>query len=389
MYKSAPEHHKRPEKSSEKRTLEAKAIRSEQFKMAALKKMSSFAVLAALTSPIIYYAVDVHTNQELQANSIITIEDTGNALDPIHNDHALVGIDGFGSINGNTLAKYFIPTIQPIEDGQILAVGYNDAPLEPADIADKLIEKADDNGITSMSLIGESGGGPITMEVQELIRERSNIAVTAIYLLFAPNGIGGLQTEHQDQMNFVEAIKGVPGITYSTQLRAVAEMAFRSADYSGGDGWQNIGNFFKTADHVSQSIKEKKLPGTWLMVDQALQIAHADIKTRFENIKKSPNYEQRPTVVYVRTDNDPVVNGKKSSEEIGSYANDAHVPFFDFNIPGVVHGQPQFNTEAYARTFVAAKAQIQQSIQAQQEHASLHRVTGPTYTYNPTEKPKN
>ncbi|MDB5180044.1 MAG: hypothetical protein JWN12_676 [Candidatus Saccharibacteria bacterium] len=389
MFKPSPEFQKRLDKDRATDEIEAKAIKHEQRRMRTLKGISSTAIFFTFASvPVAEYAADVRHNQELQANSIITVEKYADALHPENRTHGILNIDGFGSENANVLTKYFDQAIHNVEDGVELTVGYNDAPLKYENIADKAIELANEEGITSLSIVGESGGGPIAMEVQERIREKSSIAVTAIYLLFAPNGIGGLRQDHQDQMNFIDDAKGFPGITYSTPIRLGAEVAFRSGDYTGGTFSQNTNNFFTTVHDVSNSISEQKLPGTWLMVDQALQIANADLKTRFENMKKAPAYEMRPTIVYIGTDNDPVVNNKKSSGEISDYANAAHIPYFYLNVSGVVHGQPQFNNDAYIKALGGAKTEIQDSIHAEQARASLHRITSIARPYNSAQTPQ-
>lgn len=321
------------------------------------------------------YAADVRNNQELQASSIISVEEYGGSLNKANDDTALIFLDGYGSVSADVLTKYLSPAIQPIQDGRLWSVGYNDAPLRYEEIADQAIAKANSEGVTSVSLIGESGGGPIALDVADRIQQTSNISVNAIYLAFAPNGVAGLQPDHQDQLDMVKLVKDLPGVIYSTPVRFGLEMGFRTDDYTHGNLVDNFNNFWDTAYHVRESIAQKKLPGTWLMADQALQIETADIEGHIKHIGKAPSAETRPTIVYIKTKYDPIVNDNKSSKEIGSYAHAAGIPYYQYTVPGAVHGQPAINSEAYVKTFEAAKAQIKASIDAQIARSSLHRVT--------------
>lgn len=373
MYQPSPELQKRLDPDS---AIEAKAIEYEQRRVNIIKGLTKVALIGLFVGAhVSAYATDVRNNQELQATSIISIEDYGTPLDKASNNNALVFLDGFGSVDANVLTKYLSPAIQPIQDGRLWSVGYNDAPLRYEEIADQAIMKANTEEVTSISLVGESGGGSIAVEVADRIQQTSNISVNSIYLMFAPNGVEGLQPDHQDQMNMVGWVKHIPGVVYSTPARFVLEMGFRSDDYSHGTLIENFGNFWDTAYHVSDSIAEKKLPGTWLMADQALQIGTADMETHIKNMGKAPSNEVRPTIIYVKTKYDPVVDDKRSSREIGDYAHAAGVPYFQYTVPGAVHGQPAINSEAYVKTFEAAKVLIKASIDAQLARASLHRIT--------------
>ena len=373
MYQPSPELQKRLDPVS---AIEAKTIKHEQRRVNIMKGLAGVAVIGLFAGAhVSAFAADIRNNQELQATSIISVEEYGTPLDKASNSNALVFLDGFGSVDANVLTKYLSPAIQPIQDGRLWSVGYNDAPLSYEEIADQTIAKANTEGVTSISLVGESGGGSIAVEVADRIQLTSNISVNSIYLMFAPNGVAGLQPDHQDQMNMVEWVKDIPGVVYSTPARLLLELGFRSDDFTHGTLIENFGNFWDTAHHVSDSIAEKKLPGTWLMADQALQIGTADMETHIKNMGKAPSYKVRPTMIYVKTKYDPVVNDNKSSKELGGYAHAAGVPYLQYNVPGAVHGQPAINSEAYVKTFEAAKVLIKASIDAQLARACLHRIT--------------
>lgn len=374
MYQSSPELQKRLEKYQTIDPIEAQAIKHERRRMKIIRGISgALSLLTFAGVQVAEYSADVRSNQELQANSIITVEDRGDPLDQANNDKAIVSIDGTGTVDAEALNSYIAPSVQHVQDGRIWGVGYNDAPLKYENIADKLIKKAEEEGVTSLTFIGQSSGGDITMEVEERIREKSSIGIAATFLMFTPNGVASLRSEQQNLTEFAKAFAKFPGAIYSTPIRFAGEMGFRADNYTHGSITDNISNFITTANEVGGAIAEKKLPGTWLMIDQMLQIENADLKTRIENLGKTDPDVIRSPIFYLGTEDDLVVNDTKSAKEIRDYARATHVPFFYYNVPGAVHAQPGINNDAYVKVFADARSQMKEVILTQKQRAAMHQ----------------
>jgi hypothetical protein len=376
MFRASPEFQKRLDKYQTIDPIEAAAIKHERRRMKIIRGISgALSLLTFAGVQVAEYSADVRSNQEVQANSIITIEDHGNPLDPVNNDKAIVSIDGTGTVDATALNSYIAPNVQHIQDGRIWGVGYNDAPLKYENIADKLIAKANKEGVTSLTFIGQSSGGDIAMEVEERIREKSNIDIAATFLMFTPNGVASLRSEQQSLTEFAKTFAKFPGAIYSTPIRFMGEMGLRADNYTHGSITDNISDFVTTANRVGDAIAEKKLPGTWLVIDQLLQIENADLKTRIENLGKTAPDVIRSPIFYLGTENDLVVNDAKSAQEIRDYAHAAHVPFFYYNVPDAVHAQPGINNNAYVKVFADARSQMKEVILSQQQRAAMHKYT--------------
>lgn len=349
---------------------EAKAIKNERRRMGIIKGLSISAILASFFGAhAAAYGADVRGNQELQANSVITVTKYANAHDKANNDNAMLFIDGVGTNNASYMAEFAGPAIQQVDDGQLWVVGQNNAHLSAEAIAGKTLKLAEKEGIASFTLVGQSGGGSETMKVQQILREESSIPIRSIFFMSAPNGMDGLQPQQKQYIDIVKFIDQFPGAAYSSPLRFIGQMMLESNNI------HDIGSFFETAGRINDSLHNQKIPGSWLMIDQLVAIQDADFKTLTANIAKAPDSEVRSPEIYLNIASDPVVNDKKSSHEIGQYAKKAHIPYFNFEVPGAIHGQPQFSVESYMKVLKDSKSEIQASIRAQLSLAALHEVS--------------
>lgn len=384
MLQPSPELQKRLDVFETIDPVEAQAIKHEKRRIL-IQKLSIRAVstLLVLGVPVSAYAADVRENQELQSHSSISVVPYANPLNKANDHNALVFTDGVGTNNADILTKYMGPAIQQVEDGQLWSVGQNNASLSPQAIADQTLKLVKERGITSLSLVGQSAGGSITMETYEDIRKKSNIPIRTIFFAATPDGLDGLQPEQQKNIDLIKFIAKFPGATYSTPIRFIGEMLLESDNYSSGTLTDNVSNFISTAQHVDSALKDQTIPGSWLMIDQALAIENADIDDRNKTIGKASSDIPLPTEVYLGMKSDPIVNEQKSSHRIGDSAKSAHIPYFYYEIPDGVHGQPQFSVDSYTKMLAAAKNEIQNSVKKQLAIASLHRKMEYEASYAP------
>jgi pimeloyl-ACP methyl ester carboxylesterase len=379
MLLPSPETQKRLDKYHTHDAVEAKALKLE-WKRALRRRnaiIRSVAGVAIIGAGISSYMKDVQANQEIQAEASITIQYKGPALDKANDHKGLIFIDGFGTDSADEISKYTGAAVQPVIDGQLLSLGYNNAPLETKDIAKEIIATAINRGIDTISLVGHSAGGDVAMQVQEEIHKESNLSIESIVLVSTPDGVNTLRPARQDEIDLVQRVDWIPGVQYSSPIRFIGEMAVRSSNYTGGTLSENIDNFFTTADQVQTNLDNSKLPGMWLMFDQMLAIENANLKDRIDTIAKLPNDSVRPTIVYLGTAQpgyDPIVDDNQSAKNIATYAQKAGIPFLRYDVSGAVHTRPDLNN-GYIKALAAAKVDIQSSISEQQAKASLHRIT--------------
>jgi pimeloyl-ACP methyl ester carboxylesterase len=386
MYRPSPEFQKKLDKQHTLDPLEVKATKLEWNRLKRRRNLAAYAMAstAFFGFTVGHYIQDAEENKAIQAEASISVQVKGQALDTANNDNALVFIDGFRSYNADTLTENMSRAVQPVIDGQAWSVGYNNAPLVPKDIAKNIIDLANGEGVHSVALVGYSAGGDISMQVQEDIRNDSNLEVKAIVLTSTPDGAKALRPASQDSINLVEKLAWIPEIQYSSYLRFMGELAFRADRYNAGTPIENALNFITTWNEVDDDFKNSKVAGTWLMFDQMLAIQNSDLKARFDELKKLPPQEVRPTVVYLGTakpGHDYMVDSRQSSDNIKKYATaepgskEVSIPFFSYDVKGAIHTRIDIANDEYIKTLAGAKQAIQASIAKQESIASLHRVT--------------
>ena len=342
-----------------------------------LKKMGKRALitLAVLSVPVAGYTGDVLANQAAQSEAISTIQVSEAPLDPENNDKAIVFFDGFRSNNADELVLYRGEGLQNVLDGQLWSVGYNNANLQPNTIGENIISLADEQGVDTLYFYGESAGGTIEMEAQAYVAEHSDITIAAHILNSVPDGAAGLRKARQDEIKTVETLSVIPGAKYSSVVRFLGEMAFRSESFY-KDGEFNIDKAFSTTGEVIDVLQGDKVAGSWLMFDQLMAIEDADIQGHINKIGELPPEIQRPVVIYIGTAKpgfDYIVNDKLSAENIEQYALDANVPFIHLRVPGAVHSLPGVKVESFNTTLADAKNEIQKTIATEENIAAFNK----------------
>ena len=360
---------------------EAKAIKLERNRLKRRRNtlIRVVAGLALVGAGLSTYVNDVRDNQELQASASISIQVEGQALDEANNDTALVFIDGYGTDDAGIITEYMGRAVQPVIDGQRWSVKYNNAGLEPSEIAERIIRLARQLGVEHIVFVGRSAGGNTAMLAQEEVIKHSALSVDAIVLISTPDGVKYLQPATQTQIQIVEAFAGVPGIRHSGFLRRLGEVGFRYASWtSSSNPIENAQNLIETINDVNAKLESNTLPGMSLMFDQMLAIQTSDIEQRMENISLLPEYEVHPTTIVIGTaapGYDRVVESEGSSASIMGYATKFDVPALAYDVPGADHFYPQRANKAYIKTFADAAPEIQATIANQKSIASLHRIT--------------
>lgn len=374
--------HDTPRLERQQRSTEKKIARYEQrlqrkVERRGTKNLAALALLGTIAAGEHAYWNDVHKNQEVQAQASISIEVKGEPLDSENADSAIVFMNGFGQNDADNITHYLGPAIQQIVDGELWSVGYGNAPLDPQNITDRIIELAEVRDIDRVSFLGYSAGGIIAMEVIEKLYEQSNLRVEAIIPTSTPDGDEGLRPEQREAKDILMgAAEIVPGAKYSTLLRYAGEMAFRLDMYNDGGPLDRWNDFWKTSDRVTEAMRQQRLPGTWLMVDQTLAISNARLESRIQHIATLAEERKtvKPVIVYLGTaapGYDAMVDDTSSAENICAYAAASGLQCLIYDVPGAVHNRPDLAGEAYMKTIAAAESDINVALHTELAHYLL------------------
>lgn len=307
---------------------------------------------------------DVMANKEIQATATPTIEILAEPTTPEGARTGLVFVHGFGTIDADYLGESIGPAAQQMTDGYILSVGYENANLDEVATAEVIIRTADNKGIEELMFFGYSGGFIMSTKVAAEIAEQRGPQIVGLTAIAAPDGLDTVRESQAAGVELLNIFRVFPDLAYSTPVRKLGELAFRSDRYI-DDGWVDLPAMWRTWETINDVVDRDKLPGTWLMLDQLALIENADIAGNFQTIMDASQYRLRPTVSYFATAQpgiDEVVKDREASEAICGYALDSGIECYQFDVSGAVHNRIDLGGEGYAQAFLEAQDFVQASI---------------------------
>lgn len=334
----------------------------------------------ALSSLSFAYWQDVHANQELSLQSQPDIY----TLDTENQDavgESIFYFAGFDTRNGDVFGKKVgAGALHEIVAGSDMSIDYGDAPLEPTEIAKKIIAVADEKGLHTISLAGNSMGGDIAAEVAEYIITHSSLDVAAIILNSTPDGIKTLRHETQkDLSSMLSVLQAIPGSKYSTPVRWGITMAQENGRYTqGADFTENIQSFFSTGSEVWDWVSERRRPGAWLLVDQASAIMDSNLEDTLQKIGEKRGEKRMPVIITMRATNpndDTVVDVEQASENICEYSEAALLDCFEVNVEGAIHTSYLYDSDAYRAALANHSEEITAAIEREATFSMLGRYS--------------
>lgn len=320
-------------------------------RLALNRMIAGLALATTLLAPVNAYFSDTRANKDKAALSVPEL-DPINREGEIEHSSSIFYLAGFDTIDGSEFGKKVGLALHQITDGEDVSVNYGDAPLDPEEIAKKIITYTEQNSLRSISLAGNSLGGIVTLNVAKYIIEHSYIQVEAIYLNATPDGSAGLLPQTKNNLTTMMSwLEKVPESKYSTYARYVATMAQSTERIANSkNSFGPIGSFIDVSNETIELIQEKRRPGMWLIVDQALAITNADLEDIIADIGELRGEKRMPYIISMRTENqndDTVVDVEKSSSNTCLYADEAKIQCRIVLVPGQHHTSYDFNTESY------------------------------------------
>lgn len=342
------------------------------------------AAALAVSSLSFTYWHDVETNRTHSIESQPEIRSVGEQTNELIKNTSTFYLAGFDTRNGDVFGERVGVSIQQIVPSTAESINYGDAPLDPVEIAKQIIGYSEDRNLDSIALAGNSLGGIVAAEVGEYIILNSDIQVEAIILNATPDGSKGLLPETQgDMATMMDSLQAVPGSKYSTFARYAATLIQDNGSYTHGDGpIDTINDFIRSSNSVWQQVQEKRRPGMWLLVDQALAITNADLEKIIKNIGEQRGEKRMPVIVSMRTlnpDDDHVVDVVESSQNICEYADEADLSCEIVYVDGAHHTSYEFDTEMFSTAIAKSAEDIKDEIQSEESQYVLENYD---YYYN-------
>ena len=279
--------------------------------------------------------------------------------------HATVVLTGLGTKDATGTAE----TLEAHRSvGSVYAVEYGNKDLNTKDIAERILEQAQEDDISYLSLDGYSMGGPIALDVAIHIQQsESDVDVVSVILNSSPIGEGGLTERSAQSIHVMERILALhKDLVYYENGRVAIELAARSEHYL-----QEVGHD-DTRGLKVHSMQEYSYDGTRYRLDleslrhelseitrklQQPNIANANLIQNQASILKLDFEEKIQTlhedtlVVYTRSDSssgDTVVDVEASEHNIVSTLKE-HAQPYKILRAHVQHANPAERREEYDR----------------------------------------
>jgi pimeloyl-ACP methyl ester carboxylesterase len=323
-------------------------------------------LLTLATVGLAGYWNDVEEHQQVEAAASSHINVISGPKNKANDHTAILFFNGFGTYDADVPAKYLGPVYQQEVDGEVWSESYSNAPVNYEEMGEQLIDLADEKSVDEVDIVGYSAGGNIGSHVGAYIEQHSNLKIRLFSPVSTPDGTEGLRAARVSEMAVAKFVAGIPGAKYSSAVRFLGEMYFRRDQYmKASNPWDWLINFKDTFFNVWRDLGDKKLPGTWLLIDQVFAISDNSMK---ENIAAMGNTDQthlKPVIEYLGTAKpgyDYMVNNRWSSKNICGYAGKAGLDCYVYNVPGAIHTRPDLDTKEYAKTVKDAMPQIQAAL---------------------------
>src|SRR5690606_36070638 len=109
------------------------------------------------------------------------------------------------------------------------SVDYGNAPLEPVEIAETIINRVESSNkeISPITIAGNSLGGLVSAEVAKYIVHNTDIPVSTVVFNATPNGSGGLRPETQGELaSLIDTFNNLKFLSpkYSTAARYIVTL---------------------------------------------------------------------------------------------------------------------------------------------------------------------
>ena len=343
----------------EEQRLEKLKVRKRRFTRA----MARFTIVT--TALLGVYAADAIHGERVQAEAEADFSFLSAPLDPSNDKSAIFLFNGFNKEDSDDIGAAYGEIAQEFVDGEVVLVDYDKAKLTPEGMGNQIIDIANANDYTQVSVVGYSAGGGIGLQTMEYIADNSTLRTPLFFAISSPAGIDTLRPYQQKEMANAAFIADIPGASHSTFVRFAAEMYFRRDRYDEGDLGQRAKDLYETTTSALEDLSNDKLTPTSLLIDQIIAIANANFDERLMNISEATESRQKPVILYFGTakpGRDYIVDNADASKEICEAAAAADLQCFIYNVPGAVHSLPAKAHDAYVETTENAAPDVRAAI---------------------------
>lgn len=367
---------------SQEEVLHAKLLKENERSIKRRMHLPVKLAAAALTLQSLWtaYNVDTYINRLEAAESEPDIKILSQEyVDPAE-PSTVFYLAGFDTRNGDAFGKGVGVAIHQIVPGVDASIDYGNAPLDPEEIAKKIIRYAEQADLTNISIAGNSLGGKVAAKVAEYIVLNTYLEVTAVFTNATPADSDDLRPQAQNDlatmMGVFENLEGIDA-KHSTFARYAAILAQENGKFINEDGILDPGALWEVSGQTWERINENRVPGMWLTIDQALAISDIDLEEIMMNIGEQRGEKRMPVFVAMRTANpedDTVVLAEQASKKICDSARKAGIVCTIVRVQDAIHTSYRFDTPIYETALAPVADPIRSDVDQEALEFALSRL---------------
>lgn len=352
--------------------------------------LGAISTMLCFTAALGAYNFDAKENEQLANKSEISLK----TIQDNQSDTSIIFTDGFNTNNANYLARKLGPAVQLINHGgNIESVATGNSSPNPKRTAELIIDYAEKNDITHVSLFGYSIGGISTIKTAlEIIRQSKDVTIDVIYLASTPYSIDSLRPDKKELLEGLTSfLANVPRSEYSSYIKFLVTLGFHKEGFMpGSDAWESIQNFdteefSRQWDDAYKVVTNHERPNLSTL-EQQINLARTDVGKDIKAIGDETTAANVPTVVYLliaEPGSDNTVDNAAAATSYNTALLEAGVPGITVRVEGSQHAEyyTEDSITAYTNGLAENQSRILASIDARYEeewHGPLTANAGPS-----------
>lgn len=338
--------------------------------------LGAISTMLCFTAALGAYNFDADQNEQLANKSEISLE----TIQDNHSDTSLIFTDGFNTNNANYLARKLSPAVQVISgESNVESVNTGNSGPNPKLTAELIVDYAEKNDITHISLFGYSIGGISTIKTAlEIIKQSKRIVIDVIYLASTPYSVNSLRPDKKELLEGLTSfLASVPRSEHSSYIKFLVTLGFHKEDFMpGSDFWDSIQNFDATSfaeqwDDAYKVVTNHERPNLSTL-EQQINLTRTDMAKDIKAIGDMTTVYNVPTIVYMqiaKPGSDNTVDNAAAAAGYADATNKGGVPFVNSYVQGSQHAEyyTEDSVEAYKNGLLESQSQILASIDARND----------------------
>lgn len=227
---------------------------------------------------------------------------------PIDEHKANVFMHGFNTYGAQDLINRLGDGYQDAFDGESWAVQYNNAPLSSNLIGTMLVDRFEEQDISSTDFVLYSQGGVTGAEAVTKVIADTWVDVENVTFASSPSSYDTLTDKTKEEIGIAKDMAWIPWIEYSTLFRLGAEAYFYRNEMQS--------NFAAASNGIMTRYGNGDMTSNQFIGSQINKMVEANVASEIEKWGEYADTKHMPNINYILIEDDKVVDNREAAKEI-------------------------------------------------------------------------